>query len=63
MEEGHDENIWRRKIFGAERRRRTEMERAEIFVDGPYLVTPTNWTNIVQTAFTIEGRYLQFLNM
>ena len=51
MEEGHDENIWRRKIFGSEMRRRTEMERAEIFGEGPYLVTPTDrptdWANIV----------------
>ena len=51
MEEGHDENIWRRKIFGSEMRRRTEMERAEILGEGPYLVTPTDrptdWADIV----------------
>ena len=34
------ENIWRRKIFGPERRRRTEKEKVEIFGEGQYLVTP-----------------------
>ena len=51
-EKEHDGNIFRRKIFGIERRR-TEKEKVEIFGEGQYLVTPVyspsqlvGWSNI-----------------
>ena len=36
-------NIWRRKIFGPRRRKRTDEEKEESFAEGKLLMTPTNW--------------------